>query len=407
MLELAGPGGFRERDGDAGPDEGHVVLIHGLGGIGKTTLVRQLREVAMAGGGRRLVAAQVLDFEGERERYPGDYAGAEGPPIWRVLEGLYGGIRGALADRKRLAARTHSAFADFRRAMAAQPELTQRAAGLGIGAVFGRRQMEAQEAAALAALAGQAGRAAGLAMPGAGAVAGPAAAQAARAVLGAAARRGQDQVSVEAYEALAGDLASLVAAFARGLREFSRRATPVVLFIDTGELLGGAMAWLRDAMKASGRHVIWVTGLRLEAESDGGPGSTIARFRREIHDTRLRLMPLTSFDDRTAWACLAAALDPGLLERLDMDAVMRLTRGIPLALDLAGCWPAGRTRPMPWPRFATARYPRSSGTWQAATWCTLRPFPGSPRTCQCCTGWRWCPAPDGKTPAIPGTSPSI
>lgn len=76
------------RDGDAGPDEGHVVLIHGLGGIGKTTLVRQLREVAMASGGRRLVAAQVLDCERERDRYPGDYAGAEGPPIWRVLEGL-------------------------------------------------------------------------------------------------------------------------------------------------------------------------------------------------------------------------------------------------------------------------------------------------------------------------------
>jgi len=118
-----------------------------------------------------------------------------------------------------------------------------------------------------------------------------------------------------------------------------------VLFIDTGELLGGALAWLRDATKASGRHVVWVMGLRLEAESDGGPGSTIARFRREIHDTRLRLMPLSSFDDRTARDCLAATLDPGLLEWLDMDAVMQLTRGIPLALDLAGRLLAGGQDP--------------------------------------------------------------
>ena len=68
-------------------------------------------------------------------------------------------------------------------------------------------------------------------------------------------------------------LKRLVDQFARALKDLSRQAGPVVMFIDTGELLGEALEWLRYAARRSGSKVVWVLGLRLEAESDAGMDS--------------------------------------------------------------------------------------------------------------------------------------
>jgi hypothetical protein len=135
---------------------------------------------------------------------------------------------------------------------------------------------------------------------------------------------------------LIADLDRLVIQFADALKALSRRAGPVIMFIDTGELLGGALDWLRDAMRRSGSKVVWVLGLRLEAESEAGFDSEAVRFRRSVHDARLWHMPLTSFDDRTVEQYLRSRLGTRYPADLDIEAVVRVTRGIPLAVSLVG-----------------------------------------------------------------------
>jgi tetratricopeptide (TPR) repeat protein len=331
VLTLARRGKPLGPDSTDGPDEAHVVLIYGLGGIGKSTLLRRLREIAIQHGGRQILAAEVLDCE-QRAWDLGEHASQTGPPIWKVLDHLY--LRTlAGATGRRLRKKADAAFGDFRKAMAVQPENERRAAAIGIAPAFGRRRLGPQEISALSDLAGDAARAIDIVMPGAGKPARSAASGLARSALEVVADRASNKISTEAYDVLMANLDRLVAAFAHGLRELSRHAAPLVIFIDTGELLGGSLDFLRDAMRQSGQHVIWVVGLRMADEASAGMNSVAAAFGRFIDDTRLRRMPLRSFDDRTVQAYLDARLGPDHVGA-PLDDVMRTTHGIPLAVSL-------------------------------------------------------------------------
>jgi Flp pilus assembly protein TadD len=332
VLDIARGAGPRSAPGE--PDEGHVVLICGLGGIGKSTLLKRLRDIASGDHGGGLVAG-VVDCEDERRRHAGDYVDSEGPPIWRLLDRLYLAIQEGAADKRRLRAKAERAFAGFRTAMAAQPELARRAAEIGIGRLFGRRRLSAEEISALIQMAVGATEMAGLPVPPpVSPLVGPVA-RTARAALDMVAQRRDGLVEQAAYDALMSDLERLVIQFADAIRTLSRQSGPLVLFIDTGELLSGALDWLRVAMRRGGSRVVWVLGMRLETESDAGFDSEAVQFRRAIHDARLRQMPLSSFDDRTAELYLQRRLGAQYPDDLSIDAVMQLTHGIPLAVSLA------------------------------------------------------------------------
>jgi Flp pilus assembly protein TadD len=318
----------------ADPDEGHVVLIHGLGGIGKTTLLRRLHRAA--GPSRRggPLVAEVVDCEDERRRNRGDYEGPDGPPVWRLLDRLYAAVEAGAAGNRHLASQVETAFAGFRQASAARPDLLHRAAQLGIGMSFGRRRLSADQLSALVQAAGGVAKVAGAAVPGVSAVVDPVTGVA-RAFISASESRRDNRIDASTYDVLVAGLDRLVAQFASALKDLSRHAAPVVIFIDTGELLGEALLdWLREASRRSGSRVVWVLGLRLEAELDAEFDSEATRFRRSIHDSRLWSMPLTRFDDRTIGEYLRSRLGAGYPEALDIKAVARLTHGIPLAVSL-------------------------------------------------------------------------
>jgi tetratricopeptide (TPR) repeat protein len=336
VLELARPDGQLKRNSADGPDEAHVVLIYGLGGIGKSTLLARLREVAIQDGGHQMLAADVLDCEWQTTS-PGEHAGRlQRLSIRQVLDQLYLKILAGAADRPKLHKKAEAAFADFYTMTAAQSRMARRSAALGIGLQFGRRRPGPDDITALSALAGDAGQAVDAVVPGAGNLARPVASGLARSALETVAGRTKNQVSAQAYEALmADDLHRLVAAFARGLRDLSRQAAPLVVFIDTGELLDDdAIKFLLDAMRPSGQHVIWVIGLRMEDEASAWTMNSVAgAFGRSIGDTRLRRMPLRSFDNQSLHAYLDARLGPGHAG-VDLDKVMRATHGIPLAVSI-------------------------------------------------------------------------
>jgi Flp pilus assembly protein TadD len=332
-----------------GADTGHVVLVHGLGGIGKSTLLRRLHETA--GQSRRggPLVAEIVDCEEWRNR--GDYAGPDGPPVWKLLDRLYRAVRAGAADRppeskverafnRQLESRVDRAFAGFRQAMAALPELERRASELGIEASFGRGRLSAEELSALfQAVVGAAQVATavtGVGAPVAAAstvLAGPLG-TATRAALDARKVRRDGRVDVETYNTLLAGLDRLVDQFAHALREMSLHAGPVVMFIDTGELLGKGLEWLRYVAQRSGSRVVWVLGLRLEAESDARLDSSAALFRRDIPQDRLWSMPLTRFDNRMVEEYLRSRLGDEYPAGLDIGAVARLTHGIPLAVYL-------------------------------------------------------------------------
>ena len=312
------------------PDEGRVVLIHGPGGIGKSMLLRRLHETAAQPRPDGPLVAEIVDCEDERQRHRGEYEGQDGPPVWLLLDRLHTAVGAGAAD-PRQKSWVERAFRGFRQEMAAQPELLHRASRLGIGAPFGRRRMSAEQLSARAA--GGAAQAAGVAVPGVALLADPLAATARKAVTAAEPRR-DGRVDTGAYDALVTGLDRLVGRFAEGLRELSRRAGSAVIFIDTGELLGGALEWLRDAARRSGSRVVWVLGMRLEAESDAGLDSEAARFRRDIHHALLWSMPLTRFDARMVEEYLRGRLGAGYTAGLDIEAVTRLTHGVPLAVSL-------------------------------------------------------------------------
>ncbi|MFC6675052.1 tetratricopeptide repeat protein [Nonomuraea ferruginea] len=121
-------------------------------------------------------------------------------------------------------------------------------------------------------------------------------------------------------------------AFTDGLKTLSRKQ-PVVLVLDTCELLGGSGPWLREVMSRSGRRVVWVIGTRLESDLVAAGDSESIRYEREVDEQRLRTITLRRFDDRTAAEYLQQRLG-SLPPELDLDRVIALTQGVPLALHI-------------------------------------------------------------------------
>ncbi|WP_180356970.1 tetratricopeptide repeat protein [Streptomyces sp. TLI_146] len=321
-----------------GPDEGFVVLVRGYGGIGKSTLLRRFAAIA-AGGvpavpvrpGRFVVA--LVDWEDDRKlpRVEDDYALFEGPPVWKVLERVRAALESAAAPGWRRRRRVGKAFEGFVRQVARMKELEEEASRLGIGGVLGRRQVTPEQMARIVKagtdLAGVAGA------PGAVTVPVARAAEAGAGLLSAAREGRAQRVDPELYRALVDAVDAVVTAFADGVREVAKR-WPVVVVLDTCELLGGSGPWLREVTRRCGRRVVWVLGLRLEPELEAVGDSEAARYRDVLHEQRLTAIDVTRFDNRTVEDFLTRQLGGTAAEPLDLGRILSLTQGVPLAVSL-------------------------------------------------------------------------
>ncbi|MFI5912275.1 tetratricopeptide repeat protein [Dactylosporangium sp. NPDC051541] len=303
---------------DDGPDEGYVVLVQGYGGIGKSMLLDRFVEIAR----REKHTVFKVDWMTDSKLHRDEYAGFAGPPVWRILER----IRAALEEEARgwgwRRRRRLRRFAEFQRQVVRLPELEQRAAELGIGRQVGHRPVSPEQ---LAKAAGEFAQSAGAAA----AVAAPIGA-----VFTAVASFGSTllqtrraRIDPALYRALFDEVNAVVTAFVEGVRALAR-PRPVVIVLDTCELLGESGPWLRKVMQLCGRRVVWVVGSRLPellAEPDD--------FTREMREQRLRMLKLIRFDDRTAIDYLRLRLG-ALPPELDTGRVIGLTQGIPLALNV-------------------------------------------------------------------------
>jgi Flp pilus assembly protein TadD len=320
----------------AGPSEAVVFLLYGHGGVGKSWLLRRFAAIASGGppgeenAGRFVVAA--VDWELEQRRSPAEFPNVTGPPIWRVLDRLYRALADA-APSSRDRRHVERAFSTFRQQMARQPALLERARALGLESVVGRRLSDDDRAQVADAVTQLAGAGLSVTLGAAGrplASAGKAAATAA--VRGVVNRVGQ--LEPEAYASLVSAVAALVRAFGRGLDTVGRKVGPVVLLLDTCELLGEVLDWMPELAGRGGSRVAWVLGVRHEVEGALSEEGVVGRLAAQLHPDRVVPLPLLPFARGELVRYLARVFPDGLPGGVTVERLVRATGGVPLAVWL-------------------------------------------------------------------------
>ena len=273
-----------------------VVLVHGLGGSGKSRLLGCFRDLtegrtpnSPVRQGRMLIAW--LDWEDEQRDEPGSYAAAEGPSLVTVLDAVQAAVLCAVKQHARVLDRAERAFGEYRRGAAAMPEYAARFADLLAQSQQPGSPFTSQDAAVLLKAAASAGLVAG-GHPGGLLGLSPdqlaAAAQAGGHLSRAAARavtgKNPGEISAPEYNLMTDPARELPRRAAAAIRTIAADRS-LVVFLDTGEVIGDrAWGWLRRVMSGTGPRVAWVVGARFETEAEAGADSPVARFVRDIGD---------------------------------------------------------------------------------------------------------------------------
>jgi tetratricopeptide (TPR) repeat protein len=331
----------------AGAAKSYVVLVYGLGGRGKSRLLRRFREMADGGlpdspvsPGR--VRSVWLDWEDAQRDQPSSYAGFDGPSLVTVLDALQRAVIEAVRADAGAATQAGEVFAGYRQGAARMPQYAARFAEVIAQSRQAGSPVTSEDAASLArtgasiglAAVGHPGGFAGLTpgqIGGTVQALGHVSEAAVRAVTG----KKPGEISAEEYALVTdpeGELTRRAAAAVRGLAG----RMPLVVLLDTGEIVGArAWAWLRRVMNQTGPRVIWVVGARFESEADAGGDSPVAQFGREIGDEHLLRMSPGRFDDRMISEFLAGRRSGRSYTGRQIDVIYRFTKGVPLAVSLA------------------------------------------------------------------------
>jgi tetratricopeptide (TPR) repeat protein len=341
LAELPVGRGWRRGQQQAAAGVSRVVLVHGLGGSGKSSLLRRFREIAegrLSGspGPPGHIRTAWLDWEDEQRDDPGSY-GPAGPSLVAVLDALQRAVTRAFGTNEQAT----QAFADYRRGAARMPEYAARFADARAQNLAGGSPFTRDDAAALLGAAASAG----LTMSGHPAgVLGLTPARVADVVLAG------EHLSSAATRAVAGKKPGDISAAEYDLmtdpeRELPRRTAtairtaagprPLVVFLDTGEIIGEhAWAWLRRVMTLTGPRVMWVVGARFEIEAEVGGGNPVGLFSRDISDENLTLMTPARFDQQMIRAYLESR--PGAPGYTDaqVNMITHFSKGLPLAVSL-------------------------------------------------------------------------
>ena len=311
--------------GGEGADNGYLVLVHGLGGIGKSTLLERYRQIVRgqterggAFGGRFLLAE--VDWQDERRTAPADYP-ATGPPLWRSLYMVYAAVMKAVAADSKARRTADRAFKRFREQAAhakdehlkVQPDN----AGLDVAQAF------------LGALAG----ASTLLGPHAKVMA-ESVKQLASGAIDAEQKARSTRIDPVTFEALVRPDDALARSFAEGLRDLSQKVKPLVLSLDTSEILGEALHGLFRVIEQSGPGVIWLLAMRLEPDQQADEGTVAALYLRRLQSSRIRSVAPAHFTVGDVAEYLTATLGDSLPRGVTSEKVRNLTRGVPLAVRL-------------------------------------------------------------------------
>ena len=323
----------------------HVVIVHGIGGIGKTTLATRLRNIANGPAYRDEYEVVSVDWADVRSRDPA-FGVRPGPSFEAVLDKLEQECSRSdrlgrhLEQYRRLRLRIASVRAGVNR-MVDRLGDTQPGTAIGRSAKLLGSALQVGEVLGVPPGVGEAAQAAG-----AGADA-----------LSALWKTGEswlrDRLDPGDYELLVRPLD--VSAFARGLAKAASRR-PVVLLVDACEIVAPVGPWLRVLMRESGPRVAWLLFGRFEADPlgsaaeldrssgpvPGGRLSELDAYRKDVPGDKLRLFELGAFDAGMLCAYFSKAAPQRPIDDAGLGRLLTVTAGIPLAVRLAASlWDRG------------------------------------------------------------------
>jgi Flp pilus assembly protein TadD len=318
-----------------------VVLIHGIGGMGKSRLVRRLLELATASAlpPRRRGAARLrtvlVDLESERKRVPDRYPPLEGPSVGTLLYTLERTICEELGNV------AEEAFADFRAVLGQVIDVVRDSDRIQQDAKQSGEGLTADEQKGLEKAAGLVGGLLGVAVAGQIVGAGLAVGGTAARVMGGrrAARARRDTAESPRIPQRRIDLALdadrvLVRSFAEGVRQAAGQGR-LVLAIDTGEIAAAALSAVRDVAAEGATNVVWLIAGRLDSPATAGYlESTVGEFERSIRSDLLVVIAISVFDRGLQREYLRSRLPDADFTAADLERIDRATRGMPLGLSL-------------------------------------------------------------------------
>ena len=321
-----------------GEDLPYIFLLYGLGGIGKTTLAKRFRDIAQSEppfAGK----FQVLwvDWEDERRRTARLQVGREHIRPEDVFDILYDKAIGQGWGRE---------FEAYQRAVKMRAEAERKA----IAALepYGERDEFAElrrvSAEAIAKLLrtvlpiGETGEKIAQAFLQEGIRVGAERAAQLRAALEARLRARLDP---EQYALFLNPNMQLARALAQGLKQVAKRK-PLLVFLDTYEIVDRTDPWLREVMRAAGPRLVWIISGRNDLARSRQFGSDFFKGYAEEFPRRLVARDLLQLEQQDLRAIFAHAAPKRPLRDAEVEVLTRATRGIPLAIEQAAeMWKRG------------------------------------------------------------------
>ena len=322
------------------PDETlpYIFLLYGDGGMGKTSLAKRFCDIA-----RDEVPFegefQILrvDWEDERSRtvrLQGGRAHVSPETVFDILH------------EKAIAAGWGRDFGAYQRAVQVRGEAQQRAAA-ALEPGGERDDLAALRGAGAAAIAkilrtalpiGETGEKLAQAFLEAGIRVGAEEAARLRAALE---RRLRARLNPEQFNLFLQPNEQLARALAEGLQRVARRK-PLLLILDTCEIVDRADLWLREVIRAAGARLVWVISGRDDLARSRQFGDEYFKGYAEDFPRRMLAFDMLQLARQDVHAIFADRAPDRPLDEATLQAFSRATRGIPLAIaQAAEMWARG------------------------------------------------------------------
>ena len=315
------------------PDENlpYIFLLYGDGGMGKTTLAKRLRDIALNEPPFE-GAFQILwiDWEDERRRTARLQVGREHISPEVVFDILH---------EKAVQANWGNDFGAYQKAVKTRG-IAEKKAAEALSPSGERDDLAALRGAGASAIAkilrvslpiGDTGEKLAKAFLDAGIKVG---AEQAAQLRAAAETRLSARLDPEQSSILLNPNEQLARALAEGLRKVAAHK-PLLVFSDTYEIVDRADTWLRETMLAAGPRVVWIISGRSNLVRSGQFGAEYFKGYADEFPSRLVARDMLQLAQQDIRDIFADVVPNRPLDDAAIDALNRATRGVPLAIDEA------------------------------------------------------------------------
>jgi len=323
----------------ADEEQPYIILLYGDGGMGKTTLAKRFRDIAkIEQPFEREFHILWIDWEDERRCNPALQVGRENVRPETVFDVMHaravkGGWGRYFSLYQDAAKKRGEAEKKAAEAILAGDERDEFAPLRGAGASGLAKLMRVS-----LPVIGETGEKLAQTFLDAGIKVGAEQAALLRAKLE---ERLRARLDPRQFELFLNPNEQLARALADGLQKIGGDR-PLIVFLDTYEIVDQADMWLRTAIRSAGPKVVWVIGGRDDLARSRPFGKDYFKGYNEEFSSRLLPYNLPQLAEQDVLRMFANRAPDRPLEQAALEAISRATRSVPLALDEAAeMWAKG------------------------------------------------------------------